>query len=504
MSFRFQFRRGTTAERNASNPILAAGEPAVVLDSGQPAELVLGDGVTAMADLRAAVWDDDARLALADTATQPGDLGTAAAADVADFATSAQGAKADTAVQPTPATIALIGTSITRQNGTVSTVPGGLGHLGYQVIDPYSSVNLLEPSGYWHWAAIMSGQRLTLVANKGIGGNTTTQMLARFDADILGLTPRPGWLLIEPGPNDAAALVTAATTIANVTEMITRARNAGMRVILATVTISASWGAVSKAERSQVDNWIKQSAPALFPGLVVVDWATPLVDETGAALPAAFVLEGDNRVHPNPYGAAIMGGVLARAINEVVPAADRLATDPADPQNLVLNPFNSGAGTVATNAALTPIGGGSITGTSSLVARTDGIPGKWQRVTLTAGDARMRVDNTDTTKWTAGTSYVYGHVEFRTDAANWTGVRGIAIGCEFIDAGGFTLSTAWGLTARSGDPDNPYNPAAGTLFLPPTLIPAGTTRLRFGVYLRMTDGGGNATLDIGRREFRVL
>ena len=62
MSFRFQFRRGTTAERNASNPILAAGEPAVVLDSGQPAELVLGDGVTAMADLRSAVWDDDARL----------------------------------------------------------------------------------------------------------------------------------------------------------------------------------------------------------------------------------------------------------------------------------------------------------------------------------------------------------------------------------------------------------------------------------------------------------
>jgi len=100
VSFRFQFRRGTTAERNASNPILAAGEPAVVLDSGQPAELVLGDGVTAMADLRAAVWDDDTRLALAGTATQPGELGTAAAADVADLATAAQGAKADTAVQP--------------------------------------------------------------------------------------------------------------------------------------------------------------------------------------------------------------------------------------------------------------------------------------------------------------------------------------------------------------------------------------------------------------------
>jgi len=99
VSFRFQFRRGTTAERDASNPILAAGEPAVVLDSGQPAELVLGDGVAAMADLRRAVWGDDTRLALASTATQPGDLGTAAAEDVGDFATAAQGAKADTAVQ---------------------------------------------------------------------------------------------------------------------------------------------------------------------------------------------------------------------------------------------------------------------------------------------------------------------------------------------------------------------------------------------------------------------
>jgi len=74
VSFRFQFRRGTAAERDAANPVLAAGEPAVVLDSGQPAELVLGDGVTAMADLRRAVWGDDARLADAETAVQPAEL----------------------------------------------------------------------------------------------------------------------------------------------------------------------------------------------------------------------------------------------------------------------------------------------------------------------------------------------------------------------------------------------------------------------------------------------
>jgi hypothetical protein len=217
------------------------------------------------------------------------------------------------------------------------------------------------------------------------------------------------------------------------------------------------------------------------------------------------VVEGDGtRVHPNPYGASIMGGVLAKAITAAAPPVDRLATDPADPGNLIANPFNAGAGTVADNANVSPMAGGSITGTASLVARTDGIPGQWQRVTITAGDARMRADNTDTTKWTAGTSYVYGHVEFRADATNWTGVKTIAFGVEFIDAGGFTLSQAWGIPSRTGDPDNPYNPGSGVLFLPPALIPATCARLRLGVILRLSSGGGNATLDIGRRELRVL
>ena len=115
MSFRFQFRRGTTAERNATNPILAAGEPAVVLDSGQPAELVLGDGVTAMADLRAAVWDDDARLALAATAVQPADL-TAYASDPGTARVAAR-LRSGRAV-----TVAFVGDS--GLEGTTATTPG--------------------------------------------------------------------------------------------------------------------------------------------------------------------------------------------------------------------------------------------------------------------------------------------------------------------------------------------------------------------------------------------
>jgi len=115
VSFRFQFRRGTAAERDAANPVLAAGEPAVVLDSGQPAELVLGDGVTAMADLRRAAWGDDARLAAAATAVQPADL----TAYASDPGTARVAAKLRRGLG---ITVAFIGDS--GLEGTTATTPG--------------------------------------------------------------------------------------------------------------------------------------------------------------------------------------------------------------------------------------------------------------------------------------------------------------------------------------------------------------------------------------------
>lgn len=51
----------------------------------------------------------DAALGKAESAVQPGDLGTAAAADVGDFATAAQGGLADTAVQPQSGTATKLG-----------------------------------------------------------------------------------------------------------------------------------------------------------------------------------------------------------------------------------------------------------------------------------------------------------------------------------------------------------------------------------------------------------
>jgi hypothetical protein len=190
VSFRFQFRRGTTAERNASNPVLAAGEPAVVLDSGQPAELVLGDGVTAMADLRAAVWDDDARLALAATATQPGDLGTAAAADVGDFAAAVQGtlvsqALTDGSDQTSTVTAELA--ALAAAGGGTYCLPTGTIRIDSQITLPHDS------STIWKMAPIkiIGGGHRHADIQQGLGaafGGTVLDLrYAGSDAKILCL-----------------------------------------------------------------------------------------------------------------------------------------------------------------------------------------------------------------------------------------------------------------------------------------------------------------------------
>lgn len=114
-----QIRRDTAANWTTVNPILAEGEIGLETDTNK---IKFGDGTTAWnslsyfiasnvasvngktgiivltaADIGAAT---SAQGAKADTAVQPGDLGSAALAETSDFATATQGTLAGTALQP--------------------------------------------------------------------------------------------------------------------------------------------------------------------------------------------------------------------------------------------------------------------------------------------------------------------------------------------------------------------------------------------------------------------
>ena len=66
--------------------------------------------------------------------------------------------------------------------------------------------------------------------NAGVGGETSTQILARFERDVLAFGP--SMISLEGGHNDPGAGVSTSTYSANMTEMIRKAKITGARVTI--------------------------------------------------------------------------------------------------------------------------------------------------------------------------------------------------------------------------------------------------------------------------------
>jgi lysophospholipase L1-like esterase len=96
------------------------------------------------------------------------------------------------------------------------------------------------------WTAILANrmslaypERQIHYFNSGIGGNSSRQMLARFDTDVLA--HRPQWLMLSAGvvevrriyqPDRTSDVVPLDEYVANLTTMVSRALHMGVQVIL--------------------------------------------------------------------------------------------------------------------------------------------------------------------------------------------------------------------------------------------------------------------------------
>ena len=101
--------------------------------------------------------------------------------------------------------------------------------------DSITAWNFTDPNQNVHsdsWATNMTfalGGKLRLLRNGGIGGNTTAQMLARFDSDVMAYLPNGGWVGIAGGTNDPDGVT---DTYPNVEAMINRALLGKCKVFL--------------------------------------------------------------------------------------------------------------------------------------------------------------------------------------------------------------------------------------------------------------------------------
>jgi lysophospholipase L1-like esterase len=153
--------------------------------------------------------------------------------------------------------------------------------------------------------------------NRGISGQTTPQMLIRFQQDVVHL--HPAAVVILAGTNDIAGNTGPSTEQMiedNFTSMAEIAKQNGIKVVLASITPAYAYPwkpEVQPVERIRALNqWLQDFCSSH--GFVYLDYFSSMADATGAMLPG---LSSDG-VHPTAKGYAVMTPLAESAIAQAL------------------------------------------------------------------------------------------------------------------------------------------------------------------------------------------
>ena len=167
--------------------------------------------------------------------------------------------------------------------------------------------------------------------NAGISGQTTSQMLARFDADIVQFAPRA--VVICAGTNDIAqnqGYISNEDILKNIASMCDMASKAGIKVILCSLLPANKYNwrpSVQPAELIKNLN-ARIKAYAGEKGYTFVDFWTPFADSEDG-LPTQYSSDG---VHPNQACYTLMENIILPVILSVTNGEDE-PQEPVAPES---------------------------------------------------------------------------------------------------------------------------------------------------------------------------
>lgn len=398
----------------------------------------------------------------------------------------------DSIAKPTNPALVAIGDSITDNNHTATTWTGA----------SLSRTSAYRGDGFLVRAMIALRQAASWY-DVGISGETTAQMLARFDTDVTPLAPQ---VVVEAGgTNDVRSGLTAATIKANKLAMWNKAYAFGAKVVATTVPPASDSTTAQRNVMQDVNAWMREYARANPLAFALVDWQPDLIDPlTGGVVAAVMDTAG---VHPNGLGCLNMASKFATAIGKFLPQTfDPLPSDNVnDLANLMPTPLLTGttggkAGNYTGTNATGWFGSTSATGAvGSKVARADGL-GEWQQMACTGtgqSGANRNCTAGGANGWVIG-DFVQATCEFETDAAGWTdGAVDIRLLC--IAADGTTILHQASALSPGQDTNVLGRHVSGILRTPPIQVPASTVTLRCDL-IKMNAG----TVRFGRVAVRKL
>lgn len=154
-------------------------------------------------------------------------------------------------------------------------------------------------------------------AGRGIGGQTSSEMLVRFRQDVIDLHPKV--VAILSGTNDIAmnnGYIALENTFQNIVSMCELAKFNGIKVLLCSVTPAAYFNWRPQVEPAKIipklNKMLKEYADATE-GVEYVDYFTSMVDADGA-MKGDYAPEGS---HPNGEGYKVMERIIVPAINKI-------------------------------------------------------------------------------------------------------------------------------------------------------------------------------------------
>lgn len=373
-------------------------------------------------------------------------------------------------------------------------------------------------TGYFFWLQMSLGGRLKLIANSGINGQTTAQMLARVQDNVIAFSPQ--YAINLGGYNDLIQGFTAAATLQNLLDIATAQVNAGITPVMITPIPMGSGAAMFNAAnveklRVVARGLVAAAAANTVPGMIVVDAYDLLVDRNntvniGAA--KANVLSDD--IHPSWRGAKIIGEACYESLKNVAIPVQRLPSSYADVTtsgtggyNVVkAGPYTTSGGTTTapvtgtTASSITTQRGLGSTGSAVASVQTLADGSLRQRLVITPGGVETWVVRSN--DGAAVLSLLTSGERRRLVAA--LKITGIAAGAPFQDftfnfnftIDGVTYYHYATLTTTANFLDSDVD---GVVISDPIRVPTGTiTNCGWRFELRTTGAGSDITVDIGR------
>lgn len=169
-------------------------------------------------------------------------------------------------------------------------------------------------SQYGHW--LMKAHGDWRVLNRGVNGERSDQIRARFTRDVLNATP--DIVVILAGVNDIYQGRTAESVERELEAMYSAARAARIPVVAATIIPYNTATADQNARMHAVNAWIQEYAAGH--GIVFCDTRTAV---TAPGDPDHLVSSPDN-LHPSPDGYRLMAIAIEPAIKRALEKAHPL------------------------------------------------------------------------------------------------------------------------------------------------------------------------------------